>query len=354
MRPFNPEMLILARESRGMTQTQLAKSISVQQGTVSKIEAGLLPASEMILAALSEVLDYPLEFFFLSDRVYGFNSAVFFHRKRQALPDRVLRKLHAFMNLARMRVSRLLVSSEVSTQASFQRIELSDYKGNSEQIAQIVRATWLIPMGPVQSVTEAIENAGGIVVRMDFGTKQADAISEWIPGYPPIFLINSDAGIPGDRMRLTLAHEIAHVVMHRFPNPEMESQANSFAAEFLMPRKQIKASLYNLTLAKLVQLKRIWRVSMAALIHRAAELRTITQAQQRYLYINMAKRGYRMREPAEADVPLERPSLLNSLTRAHIDKLGYSISDLMRLVLLRNEDELRSVYLGGGPLRLVG
>jgi Zn-dependent peptidase ImmA (M78 family)/DNA-binding XRE family transcriptional regulator len=354
MRPFNPEMLILARESRGLTQTQLAQGVSLQQGSVSKLEAGILPASEEILARLAEALDYPIEFFLLADRVYGFNSAVFFHRKRQALPDRVLRKLHAFMNLARMRVSRLLVASEVSSQVSFQRIELSDYKNDPEQIAQIVRATWLVPMGPVQNVTEAIENAGGIVVRMDFGTKQADAISEWIPGFPPIFLINSDAGIPGDRMRLTLAHEIAHVVMHRFPNPEMEGQANSFAAEFLMPRKQIKASLYNLSLSKLVQLKRIWKVSMAALIHRAFELKTITETQQRYLYINMAKRGYRMREPAEADVPTERPMLLNTLTRTHIDKLGYSVADLMKLVLLRNEDELRSVYLGGGQLRLVG
>src|SRR5207253_274668 len=160
-----------------------------------------------------------------------------------------------------------------------------DYKSGPEEIAQLVRSAWMIPMGPVQNMTEAIENAGGIVVRMDFQTRQADALSEWIPGFPPLFLVNSDPGIPGDRLRLTLAHEVAHAVMHRYPNPEMEDQANSFAAEFLMPRRQIRASLYNLTLAKLVQLKRIWKVSMAALIHRAFELKTITEAQRKYLYI---------------------------------------------------------------------
>jgi len=355
MNPFNPEMLILARESRGLTQKGLAENIPpIQQGTVSKLEAGLYTPSEELLGRLAEALDYPPEFFQLSDRVYGFNSAVFFHRKQQSMPDRVLRRLHAFMNLSRIRVSRLLRASELSVKAGFQRIETADYRGGAEEIAQIVRATWQVPMGPLRNVTEAIENAGGVVVRMDFGTRKADAISEWIPGYPPIFLVNSDAGIPGDRLRLTLAHEIAHVIMHRLPNPKMEEEANAFAAELLMPRKQIKASLYGLTIAKLVQLKRIWKVSMAALIHRAHDLGTITDAQRKYLYITMSKKGYRLQEPAGEDVPVERPALLGTLTRMHLDQLGYSFNELKNLLLFRGEADMRSVYLGVGNLKLVG
>jgi Zn-dependent peptidase ImmA (M78 family)/transcriptional regulator with XRE-family HTH domain len=354
MSQFNPEMLILARESRGLTQTQLAGGIAVQQGTVSKVEAGLLLPSVELIAKLAEFLDYPPEFFNLTDRIYGFNSAVFFHRKRQAMPDRILRRLHAFMNLTRMRVSRLLRASEISPEASFRRMEVSDYRGGADEIAQLVRATWQAPLGPIRNVTEAIENAGGVVVRMDFGTRHADAISEWVPGYPPIFLVNSDAGIPGDRLRMTLAHEIAHVIMHRFPNPDMEEQANTFAAEFLMPRKQIKASLYSLTIAKLVQLKKIWKVSMAALIYRAHELGTITESQRKYLYFNMAKKGYRVQEPAGEDVPVERPSLLSKLSRIHLEELGYSFNDLKNLLLFRGESDMRAVYLGIGNLKLVG
>jgi Zn-dependent peptidase ImmA (M78 family) len=190
---------------------------------------------------------------------------------------------------------------------------------------------------------------------MDFGTKLADAISEWIPGYPPIFLVNSDADIPGDRLRLTLAHEIAHVIMHRLPNPEMEAEANDFAAEFLMPRKEIKASLYGLTIAKLVQLKRIWKVSMAALIHRAYELGTINESQRKYFYINLAKKGYRLHEPGSEDIPVERPTLLARLAKAHLEQLGYTIEDLKTLLFFRGDADFRPVYLGAGnSLRLVG
>jgi Zn-dependent peptidase ImmA (M78 family) len=233
-------------------------------------------------------------------------------------------------------------------------MELADYSGSAEEAARLMRATWLIPHGPVRNVTEVIEGAGGVVVRMNFGTRQFDAVSEWIPGYPPIFLINGDAGIPGDRLRLTLAHEIAHVLLHRHPNPDMEQEANEFAAEFLMPKKEIKASLYNLTISKLVQLKRIWKVSMAALVHRAFELGTVTDAQRRYLYINMAKRGYRTREPIEADVPIENPELITSIVRAHIDKLDYTEGQVMSLLYMRDPAELKSVYLGSNVLQLVG
>lgn len=51
--------------------------------------------------------------------------------------------------------------------------------------------------------------------------------------------------------------------------------------------------------------------------------------------------------------PVERPSLLSNLTRSHIDKLSYSMDDLLKLLHMKNESELRSVYLGQGLMQLV-
>ena len=303
---FNPEMLVIARESRGLSQAELAKLVVLQQGTISKIESGLLPPSTDIIDRLARALRYPRILLFESDRVYGFNSTVFFHRRRQSLPDRTLRKLHAFMNLTRMRIARLLRSTDISTECRFQISEPAEYSGRIDRIAQLVRSTWHLPPGPVRNVTEAIENAGGLVISVDFETRQADAISEWVPPYPPIFLVNSNSDITGDRLRMTLAHELGHIIMHRFPNAEMEQQANAFAAEFLMPRKEIKSSLYGLTWAKLLDLKIHWKVSMAAIVQRAYELGTITESQRKYQFIQLSRRGYRTREPEETDIPLER------------------------------------------------
>ena len=79
----NPEMIILARESRGLTQSNLAKSLSVSQGKLSKIEHGVLNASEEILNKLSEELGYPIEFFFQDEPVYGAGLSPLYHRKRK-------------------------------------------------------------------------------------------------------------------------------------------------------------------------------------------------------------------------------------------------------------------------------
>jgi len=352
MTGFNPEMLILAREFRGMTQTSLAEAIDAKQGTMSKIEAGL-QSPETFLQKICAELGFPAEFFQQEDRIYGFNSAVFFHRKRHALSDKILRKLHAAMNIARMRVHRLVRSMPETLETfSFRRIEVAEHRDGAEGVARMARAMWHVPPGPIRNMTEVIESAGGVIVPMDFGTRQADAISEWIPGFPPIFLANSGGDITGDRLRLTLAHELGHVLMHSFPDAEMEEQANTFAAEFLMPRREIKASLYNLTLAKLAQLKRIWKVSMAALIQRAHDLNTISDNQRRYLFMALSKRGQRLREPEGTDVAIERASRLKQLAQAHAE-IGYSVSDLMKLLLLNDENELRTCYLGVNQLRLI-
>jgi transcriptional regulator with XRE-family HTH domain len=147
MNTFNPEMAILAREFRGLTQTELGDQLGAKQGTISKIEAGL-QSPENFLPQMSCVLSFPEDFFEQADRVFGFNSAVFFHRKRQALPDKILRRLHASMNIARMRVYRLLrsIPPDSSRALLFRRIEIADYKNNPEEVARLARSMWYLPL----------------------------------------------------------------------------------------------------------------------------------------------------------------------------------------------------------------
>jgi Zn-dependent peptidase ImmA (M78 family)/DNA-binding XRE family transcriptional regulator len=348
---FNPEMLILARESRELTQSELAERALVKQPAVSKCESGLLLPSEELLSAFAGALDYPTNLFVQQDPVYGFNSTVFFHRKRKGLSERILRRLHALMNLTRMRLDRLKRAVDRPITPGFKQFELAEFE-NPSAIAKLVRSTWLLPPGPIRNVTEAIEHAGGMVVFSDFGTRQIDAISEWVPGSMPLFLVNSNLSIPWDRVRLTLSHELAHVLMHTFPSQTMEEEANEFAAEFLMPRKEIKPYLYNLTLAKLQDLKRHWKVSMQALIERAYNLSTITEYQRRLFYINLGKRSNIVHEPLEHEFQIEKPQTVNSLIRIHKNELSYSDSELCELLFMKEAD-LRSEMYGERILKLV-
>ena len=132
--------------------------------------------------------------------------------------------------------------------------------------------------------------------------------------------------------------------MHELPNPDIEEQANQFAAEFLLPGKEIRAELFNLNLSKLVRLKLYWKVSMAAILMRAQKLDTITSNHARYLWMQMAKAGYKTREPVELDVKGEQPSRLKKLIDAYLKAYDNSMAYLGEVLAL-NESELRALYL---------
>lgn len=148
-----------------------------------------------------------------------------------------------------------------------------------------------------------------------------------------------NANVPKDRYRLSLAHELGHMVMHTYPNPDIEEQAFQFAAEFLLPERDVKMDFYQVDLQRLANLKRYWKVSMASLLTRAKELEMITPNRARYLWTQMSKAGYRKREPVELDVTGEVPRLFYEVIEAHQTELGYSVEDLRTLLPL-NDDEL--------------
>lgn len=329
-------MLALARESRGYSQSELAKLLSVSQGYMSKVESDLLEPTPEVLSKLSEVLDYPETFFALTDPIYGPGVTEFWHRKRQAATSRQMRRIYAEINKRIIHVERLLRAVELPE--TFHRFDVEEFDGPAD-VARAVRNAWHLPSGAVANLTGVVEEAGGIVIRCDFGTRLVDAVSRWVPGLPPLFVLNE--GLSADRERLTLAHELGHILMHRAPSATMEEEAFAFAGEFLTPEQDIAPYLSNLTLTRLAMLKPMWKVSMGALITRASRLDLIAPRQARYLWMQMGRAGYRDREPAELDIPNEEPRLLRQLFDLHRTQLHYSLTDLGSLFAIHPHEVAR-------------
>lgn len=63
MADFNREMLTLAREYRGLTQTKLAEHAAMAQADISKFETGIKIPSEEQLRRLAFSLRLPIDFF---------------------------------------------------------------------------------------------------------------------------------------------------------------------------------------------------------------------------------------------------------------------------------------------------
>jgi Zn-dependent peptidase ImmA (M78 family)/DNA-binding XRE family transcriptional regulator len=320
----NKEMVALARESRGMTQSELARALAVRQSTISKIEAGTLHPDQSTAHKLSAALGYPHDFFTQDGQIRWNGSGCMYHRKRQSVGIGEYKTLVARVNVIRLALARLLDGVQIETENKFFRMDAHD-SGRPASIAEMVRHAWNLPPGPVENLTTAIESAGGIVIKCDFGSAKLDAFSQWPPGFPPLFFVNRAA--PPDRYRFTLAHEVGHIIMHVVPTEDLEREADEFAAEFLMPRQAILRHFSDgMTLERAAAMKPIWRVSMAAILRRAKDLKAITDARYRRLVTMMSGMGYRKVEPVA--IAEESPEVVNSILRVHQDVHGWTPAEL--------------------------
>jgi Zn-dependent peptidase ImmA (M78 family)/DNA-binding XRE family transcriptional regulator len=334
----NPEMIILARESRGMTQNDLAKSLETTQGTVSKVEHGILPVSDEMLSQIVQILTYPSEFFFESYRSHPLGMG--FYRKHKTLPSRLKAEVDAQANLHRMRIQKMLRSVDLVESKVIEQ-SLDEYS-SPEEIARAVREYWQIPRGPIQNLTETLENAGIITIKSPLDTRHFSGVH--VPTEQLIYIVLTNSTMPSDRDRYTLAHELGHIIMHRLPTENMEEEANRFAGEFLMPKQDLSSQLYKLSLERLATLKRYWKVSMAAILQQARKLGTVSERKYHSLRVELSQAGYLLQEPPELEPPKENPLLLYELINLYLHQLCYSLDELSHFLRLFKHEFL-SLYM---------
>ena len=353
----NPQMVILGRQARGLTQTELAEQMGVAQSTVSKIEAGVVQPTGIELTALSSALDVPPRFFSQDRLIPGPGLSELFHRKRQKLGAKALHRIHAQAAIRLLNIQDLLRSwPKEDEEEGIPKMPIDQYEDDPEKIARTIRALWQIPPGPIFNVTEVVERSGGIVIVCKFETQQIDAFSRRWDDVPPSFFMN--AALLPDRWRWTLAHELGHMVMHiSVPEPDktdrqIEDEADRFAGEFLAPAYELKPQLWGLTFTKLAGLKRYWKISMQSILMRARHLGVLGESQFRAMFIQLSKAGYRLREPAELDPPSEPPQLMKKIVQHHVHPLGYSDEQLMEALNIGPHD-LHDLATPTPRLRLV-
>lgn len=330
------EMITLARESRGESQGWLSEQTGISPPRLSRMESGLVVAKDEEVVRIAAALHYPIGFFYRSGGLFAPATDVFHHRKRQSLLSTHRRQIHANLRLRRLELRTLTSDVEIGSREGFKPMDLDDYDGDVERLANAVRASWGIAPGPILDLTAMIELSGGIVYSYQFGTPKVDAVSQFCDQLPlALFFVNADA--PGDRTRWNLAHEMGHLFMHDGLSPNAEQEANRFAAAFLMPAADIRAELSpSFSFGDLMELKLRWKVSMSALVRRAMDLGVIDEAQAKNVYVKMSKRGWMKVEPMR--FAAEKPRLLGSILKLQREEHGYGVEALaQRLCLMPNE-----------------
>src|SRR3954452_10457588 len=159
-KPFNGEMLALARETRRVSQQELARIDGrVTQAVLSKVENGRIQPDSDLAERLASILKYRPSFFYHSG--YRRMPPVSFHRKRQKLGARDLDAIHGYSEIYRINLSRLLEAIELEARLPPPpAIDPDQHSGDVSKIAEMVRQRWNVPRGPVKDLTRLIEDSG--------------------------------------------------------------------------------------------------------------------------------------------------------------------------------------------------
>lgn len=324
---FVGQRLTEARESRGYSITNLVQLLEdvVTVAAVSQYEKGSSTPRPEITELLAEKLNFPSSFFLREAKtddksiVYwrSFNSATKTARTRAKRRFAWLKEITEYLKS-------FLEFPEVNFPGPKDFGVPKDPRGLSNQdlddIADSVRRYWGLDQSPIENVIWLLENNGAVVSRASIYSDKLDAFSQFsIDGKVPYIFLATDKN-SAVRSRLDAVHELAHLILHRHISEELfndkenhallERQAFYFGSAFLLPRKSFIEDFRYPTLNSFLYLKRIWKMSIGAMILRARDLGLIREDQSANLWINYARRGWRKQEPLDDTMQPEIPRLL--------------------------------------------
>lgn len=340
MQQPNFRMIALARESRGLTQTELAAKIkSLNQGNLSKIERNELNINEQTLGEIANVLSYPIDFFYQREVVVPISS--FYYRKKATIKKRNMLSLEATINIIRKCIDILVANEEVQLDDfDFPKFDLND-GWTPISAAKRLREFLRLPKGPIRNPFTILEDAGIIIYELDTEEEGFDGITTFTDSGRPVIFLNKN--LPNDRKRFTIGHELAHLVLHipfvLEPFRDEENEANLFSGEFNMPESDCRGDLLRFGFSKLGPLKQYWGLSKAAIIRRARNLELINNNTYTYLQIELGRKGERKRETGVVEI--DEPTLLNELLKAYVEGLGYTDEELVSLLKISKDDFLK-------------
>lgn len=307
---LQPARVRLARELAGLTQADVASRSGVTAAAISQYEGGVTRPTQEVSERLAAALSVPPRFLTLP--VVETHDGFFRSLRRTSVTQR--RRARAIAHVAHDLAAQStgdLPTVRIPVQVT------SALSGDVEEIdatASAVRRTWGIGPGPVPDVVGSLEANGVLVIRLPLDTGDVDAFSLPFPDRP-VVVLGADKNDRA-RSRFDAAHELGHLVIHGdtvWGTKEVEQQAHSFAAAFLMPANEIYDDLPSgVDWPKLFDLKRHWQVSLAALLMRARTLRKMSPETYLTAVKAASARGWRRVEPVPLGPP-EQPQLLASL-----------------------------------------
>lgn len=305
-----------ARHRMKLSQRELAEQVGVSHTTISNYERGEKKPGSEVLMNIADALGVDLSFFLRAHRVVEIAPA---YRKLASLNKGDERQL-----IERIRdwLERYLETEEIVNPApkAFEMPTGFPYPvtsvGEAEAAATLLRETWDLGTDPIEDVTALLEDHGIRVGRVDADNGfDACTFRADINGGIPVVVTRT--GLPGDRQRFNLAHELGHLLLDIEDDLDEETVCHRFAGALLAPEPAVRdtvgdAERRNITLDELHVLKHKFGLSMQAFFFRLRDVGVISEYEAKRAHREFRKRGLHRKEPGDP-VPPEQPERFHLL-----------------------------------------
>jgi Zn-dependent peptidase ImmA (M78 family)/DNA-binding XRE family transcriptional regulator len=324
---------------RGWDQAELAKKSGIAQAKISQIELGRVSPTLDQIESIANALGYSAAF--VNSTLGLIPTTRPWLRAYADASKRETDARTAMTSLAAEYVRRLRLKPLPELIPHFDG-SLDDDDAIEDFASELRLAADIEPGAVVTNAMRAAERLGCVVLPLESELGKHLGMSVRADELP--IMCVAKHGVPGDRQRLTVAHELGHLALHaNVPPPRdarearrMERQAQRFASAFLCPAEVVEEAASNargtVTLRVLAEMKTVWGIAIKALVHRFNDLGYINDDEARSLYKQISARKWSKSEPVH--VPKESAQWFErTLTRkAETDDLAAACKALAAAV----------------------
>ena len=176
---------------------------------------------------------------------------------------------------------------------------------DAEEAALVLRSTLNLGIDPIANLIDVLEDHYIHIIEIE-ANEAFDGISALArdnDNKPLAAAIATRSGVPGDRQRLNIAHELGHLILELCEGVDPEKAAFRFGAAFLAPAEQLRRDVgekrSRIQRRELFYLKKRYGMSMQAMLFRLRDLGIITNTYYKRWCIQINKLGWKKHEPIE-------------------------------------------------------
>lgn len=341
---FRGNNLKLARTMRGLSSKELAGLLKISSQSLSSYENGKTIPMIETTTKISQVLDFPVQFFYSNQYDDEPEKKIGFFRKYSKVPKKDMERVEILSRMTWVYYKQLSSKVKFPIYKEPFKIRRTNFfvkisRDYIEEVANKLRENFDLGIGPLINLTGFVESLGIVVSFIDLEDAKIDAYTNVYDGVP-VVLINTQR-VSSSRLRFNLAHELAHILFHiEYMNDYqvgdehtiIEEEANYFAGCFLMPEQGLANDLVATNLEYFISLKQHWRVSVAAIVTRAVQTGFISKTHELHLRQQISRNGWRKKEPLDDSIEIEKPILLQksmellSRNNSPIEKIAHDLS----------------------------